>query len=91
MSSPGWASGPKKSLTPQEVLMVAHAHLIGGVDQATLASMYGINQGRVNEAIQIIRNACENHRELHTERVQQARASKADTTRSELFVPMSET
>lgn len=77
MSSEGWASEPKKQLTSKEVLMVAHAHLICGVDQAVLASMFGINQGRVNEAIQVVREVCEHHRERHAERVVQARANKA--------------
>ena len=65
MSSPGWADEPKRSLSPREVLMVAHAHLICGVDQAVLGSMFGINQGRINEAVKVIRDACEHHRKIH--------------------------
>ncbi len=78
MSSPGWATEPKKNLTAREVLMVAHAHLVCGVDQAVLASMFGINSGRINEAIKVVRDACEHHRELHAQRTQLARAAKEE-------------
>jgi hypothetical protein len=79
MSSPGWATEPKKSLTAQEVLMVAYAHLICGVDQAVLSSVFGgINPGRINEAITVVRDACEHHREHHAQRTQLARASKEE-------------
>lgn len=66
--SNGWAVERKKDLSPHEVLMVAHAHLIGGVDQHTLASMYSVNQGRINEACVVMREAAENHRQLHRDR-----------------------
>jgi len=69
MSDNGWATEPKKELMPREVLMVAHAHLIGGVDQHRLAALYSVNQGRINEAIMLVRDLCENHRHYHKERV----------------------
>lgn len=63
-----WAAKKKTELTPQEVVMVAHAHLICGVDQHTLASMYGVNQGRVNEACVVMRETAENLKARHRER-----------------------
>lgn len=67
----GWATERKTSLTPHEALMVAHAHLIGGIEQQQLASMYAINIGRINEACTIMRWAAENHRQLHNDREKQ--------------------
>jgi hypothetical protein len=63
-----WARERKTELTPTEVIMVAHAHLIGGVDQHTLASLYSVNQGRVNEAIVVMRETAENHKAVHRAR-----------------------
>jgi len=63
-----WATTRKTDLTPQEVVMVAHAHLICGVDQHMLASMYGINAGRIAEACVVMRMAAENHKQLYRER-----------------------
>lgn len=62
-----WAQSKKKALTPQEVIMVAHAHLICGIDQHILASMYGVNQGRINEACVVIRDTAENLMQRHRE------------------------
>lgn len=73
-----WATERKRELTPQEALMVAHAHLIGGVDQHTLASMYSVNQGRVNEAIVVLREAAENHKTLHRARTIKSITSKLE-------------
>lgn len=63
-----WAKEPKTALTPQEVIMVAHAHLIGAVDQHVLAAMFAINHGRINEAIIVVREAAENHMKIYRER-----------------------
>jgi hypothetical protein len=63
-----WAKEAKKSLTPEEVIMVAHAHLICGVKQHHLASMYGVDSGRVAEAVVVMREAAENHMRLYRER-----------------------
>lgn len=68
----GWASERKKSLTPQEVLMVAHAHLVGGIDQHALASMYSVNPGRIAEACVVMREAAESHQRRYRERRQTA-------------------
>jgi hypothetical protein len=48
---------PKTSLTPDEKLRAAYAHLINGVDQHHIASLFGVNSGRVNEAIMDVRKA----------------------------------
>ena len=63
-----WADKRKTSLTPREVIMVAHAHLVCGIDQHALASMYGLNAGRIAEAIGVMRDAAENHRSLTRKR-----------------------
>ena len=47
----------KTSLTPGEKLKVAYAVLINGWDQMEVASLMGVNIGRVNEAVQAIRKA----------------------------------
>ena len=48
----------KTALTLQEKITCAWAHEVQGVDQHVLAAMYGVNPGRVNEAIMAIRKAC---------------------------------
>lgn len=55
----------KTSLTPHEVVMVAHAHLVGGIDQHALSSMFSVNPARVAEAIVAIRFAAERHMEIY--------------------------
>lgn len=47
----------KTNLTPTEQLRVAYLHLIDGLPQHTLAQVFGVNQGRVNEAVAIARRA----------------------------------
>lgn len=61
----GWATEPKKSLTPNEVLIVANAALVSGVFQHHLAAMYGVDSGRIAEAVVAIRWAAENHRKVY--------------------------
>lgn len=70
MTDDAWAERRKKSLSPKEVLMVAHAHLVSGIDQHALASMYGVNAGRIAEAIAVMRDAAENHRRLYRDHKQ---------------------
>jgi transposase-like protein len=48
----------KTNLTPEEKLRVAHAYLINGVEQHHIASLFGVNQGRIAEAINAVRIAC---------------------------------
>lgn len=48
-------------LTPEQMLRVATAHIIGKVDQHTLAALMGVNQGRINEAVKAIEWAIGNH------------------------------
>ena len=47
----------KTELTPEEKLRAAHAHIINGVDQHVIASLFAVNPGRVNEAIMAVRRA----------------------------------
>lgn len=47
----------KTGLTPREKLAVAYFHLIVGYAQQDLAALYGINQGRIAEAIGELRAA----------------------------------
>lgn len=63
-----WATEPKTKLEPHEVLMIAHAHLICGIDQHLLAAMFAINHGRIAEAVVVMREAAENHMKLYRER-----------------------
>ena len=41
----------KTNLTPEEKLRAACAHLLDGIDQHKIAFIYGVNPGRVSEAI----------------------------------------
>jgi hypothetical protein len=47
----------KTVLTPQEKLRAACAYLLDGIDQHKIAFIYGVNQGRVAEAIMEVRKA----------------------------------
>lgn len=48
---------PKAALTPEEKIKAAAAHDLLGVDQHVLAFIFGVNQGRIAEAITEIRKA----------------------------------
>jgi len=50
----------KTQLTPDEKLRAAHAHLILGVDQTIIAMLFGVNLGRVNEAVMEVRKSVHN-------------------------------
>ena len=63
-----WDREPNASLTPKQVVQVAHGHLIYGVGIATLTSLFATNQGRVSEAITVIRWAAENHMDIYREK-----------------------
>jgi hypothetical protein len=63
-----WAEKPKTALSPREVVQVAHAHLVCGIDQHALAAMFGVNAGRIAEAVSVMRNAAENHRKIYQQR-----------------------
>ena len=60
-----WAKEAKKSLTETEVLQVAHAVLVCGVSQHHLAGMFGVDSGRVAEAVVAVRWAAENHKTIY--------------------------
>jgi hypothetical protein len=48
---------PKANLSPQERLKAAYAHEVLGVDQHVIAALYGVNPGRVAEAVADVRKA----------------------------------
>ncbi len=50
----------KTALTPQEKLRVSVAVIIEGVPQHVIAALFGVNPGRVAEAVVAIRRAIEN-------------------------------
>ena len=50
----------KTALTPQEKLRVAVAVLVEGVPQHIIAALFGVNPGRVAEAVGAVRRAIEN-------------------------------
>lgn len=52
----------KTSLTFEEKITAAWAYHVKGVDQHTLASIYGVNPGRISEACKTIANALEPER-----------------------------
>ena len=47
----------RQELTPQEKLQAAYLHLIEGVEQQLLATIFRVNNGRVNEAVMAVRAA----------------------------------
>jgi hypothetical protein len=47
----------KTQLSPEEKIKVTYFHLIKGIAQHTLADMFDVNIGRVNEAIDAVRQA----------------------------------
>jgi len=47
----------KASLTPNEKLRVAAGYDLMGIDQHKLAFLFGVNQGRIAEAIADVRSA----------------------------------
>ena len=47
----------KTSLTPMEKLKAAYAHEVHGVSQHAIASLYGVNQGRIADAVSSVRKA----------------------------------
>jgi hypothetical protein len=58
-------NGRKASLTPDEVLRVAYAHIIHGVDQHVLASLMAVYPGRTAVACKVIEWAMNNHMALY--------------------------
>lgn len=50
----------KTALTPQEKLRIAVAVLVEGVPQHVIAALFGVNPGRVAEAVVAIKKAIEN-------------------------------
>lgn len=48
---------PKTVLTPVEKLKAAYAYEVLGVEQHIIAALYGINAGRIAEAIAEVRKA----------------------------------
>jgi len=55
----------KKALTPEEIIMVAHGALTYGLAQHHLAGLYGVDSGRIAEAVVAMRWAAENHRLIY--------------------------
>lgn len=49
-------------LTNEQILRVAVASILDGVDQHKLASIMGVNQGRINEAVKAIEWTLANHK-----------------------------
>lgn len=47
----------KVALSPKERLVAAHLVTISGADQHAVAGAFGVNPGRVNEAVKAIRLA----------------------------------
>jgi len=48
---------PKTDLTPEEKILAAYLYECRGVAQQVLADVFGVNQGRINEALTAIRRA----------------------------------
>lgn len=48
---------PKASLSPEEKLKAAYLHEIAGLDYQTLTIIFGVNPGRIADAISAVREA----------------------------------
>jgi len=55
----------KKALTPEEIIMVAQGALTYGMPQHHLAGLYGVDSGRVAEAVVVMRWAAANHKLIY--------------------------
>lgn len=49
----------KANLTPGERIKVAYFYTFKGINQADLADVFNVNQGRINEAIKSIEKAAQ--------------------------------
>lgn len=49
----------KTALTPRERIKVAYFYVCKNIPQATLADMFDVNAGRINEAIKAIEKAAQ--------------------------------
>lgn len=47
----------RANLTPEEQLIAAYHHLVVGLEQQDIASMFQVNIGRVNDAVKAARHA----------------------------------
>jgi hypothetical protein len=47
----------KTALTQEEMITAAYFHYVRKLDQQDIAQLYGVNQGRVNEACKVIAEA----------------------------------
>ncbi len=54
----------KESLSPEEVIMAVVMHRDGAENQQ-IARWFGINQGRISEAIQAMEWASQNHMQIY--------------------------
>ena len=68
---------PKVSFTPDEVIQIAHGHLIGGIHQHLLASMFAMDSGRVAEVVVALRWAAENHKLIYRHVAKRKKLDKA--------------
>lgn len=50
----------KTSLTPEERIKAAYLHIVRGIAQHDVAVAFGVNQGRIAEAVAAIALAAEN-------------------------------
>lgn len=48
---------PKASLSPEEKLKAAYLYEIAGLDYQTLTIIFGVNPGRIADAIKAVREA----------------------------------
>lgn len=67
---------PKGFLEPHEVLRVAFAHLILGIDQNHLATLFNVNSGRIAEAVMAVRWAVTNHKSVYADVAEAKKAFK---------------
>ena len=55
----------KQELSMTEVIQVAFGHFYLGLEQQELSNLFGVNQGRVNEACQAVKAVAKDPREAY--------------------------
>jgi hypothetical protein len=79
---------PEKALSRKEVLRVVFGSEVLNIDQHKLASLYGINSGRIAEACAALSWAAENHKTLyrHVSRLNKRKKAKtAEEIEADIF------
>jgi hypothetical protein len=54
-----------RALTPEQILSCGVLHLVHGIELAVIAEAFHVNQGRVSEAVTVMRYATEHPKDVY--------------------------